>query len=726
MKQLLATLREKLSALRRKRVPVVLQMNPVECGAACLAMILNYYGRETKLTDCRTAIGDSRDGVTAGGLAAAARQFGLRTKAYSVQPDDLQYVTLPAILHWNFNHFVVQETWAPQQSQIIDPAVGRRLVDAEELDRSFTGVVLTLEPGAHFEPRRETAVPTWLVYLKTLLQTPGTGAVLLQIVLASLFLQLFGLALPLFTKIIVDDVLQFQLRQLMPVLGIGLLLLVLSQLVTSYLRAALLIYLQARLDIKMMLGFFEHVLSLPFRFFQRRASGDLLMRLGSNSSIREMLTNQTISTVLDGSLVLVYFFIILLTAPIFSVIVLAVALVQVLLLLGTRRRVHALMEQDLAAQAASQSYLVEALRGIATLKASGAEARTLDHWSNLLFKHLNISLRRSHLMAVIETAVSALSLFSPLVLLWVGALLVLDGRMSLGTMLALNALAAAFLLPLSALIGNTQQLQLIGAHLERISDVFDSEPEQQVTAAQPARALSGQISLQNVSFRYDEQAPLVLKNISLTIEPGQKVAIVGRSGSGKTTLAMLLLGMYPPTSGAILFDERPLTSLDLRTVRRQFGVVMQESFLFSGSIRQNIAFNNPALALDKIQEAARIAAVHDDILQMPMGYETILAEGGSGLSGGQRQRLSIARAVANQPAILLLDEATSHLDVVTEQAVDQNLNALACTRIVIAHRLSTICNADLILVLDAGALIESGSHKTLLARQGHYATLVQS
>jgi ABC-type bacteriocin/lantibiotic exporter with double-glycine peptidase domain len=720
------SLRHKFSKLRPRRVPVVLQMNPVECGAACLAMILNYYGRQTRLLACREVLGDSRDGVTVSRLATTAQRFGLRTKAYTLQSSDLRFVTLPAIIHWNFNHFVVLESWSEAQAHIVDPAVGRQQLATAEFDASFTGVLLTLEPGSQFMRQRQTAVPSWLLYLKTLVNTPGTSGILVQIILASLFLQLFGLALPILTKILIDDVLQFQLSQLMPILGIGLLLLLLSQIITSYLRAALLIYLQARLDTKMMLGFFEHVLTLPFQFFQRRASGDLLMRLGSNSSIREMLTNQTISTVLDGSLVIVYWLILLLAAPIYSLIVLGVAFAQVLLLLGTKRRVHRLMEQSLAAQAASQSYLVEALRGIATLKASGAEERTLDHWSNLLFKHLNVSLRRSHLSAIIETAVSALSLFSPLVLLWVGALLVLNGSLSLGTMLALNALAVAFLLPLSALIANSQQLQLIGAHLDRLTDVFESEPEQAIGAVQNAPQLSGKIALKNVCFRYDEQAAYVLQNISLTVEPGQKVAIVGRSGSGKTTLAMLLLGLYTPSEGEILFDERPLASLDYRSLRRQFGVVLQESFLFSGSIRQNIAFNNPQLSLEQIQAAAQKAAVHDDIMQMPMGYETILAEGGSGLSGGQRQRLSLARAVANQPAILLLDEATSHLDVVTEQIVDANLNAISCTRLVIAHRLSTIRNADLILVLQEGILTESGSHDTLLAQQGHYATLVQN
>jgi ABC-type bacteriocin/lantibiotic exporter with double-glycine peptidase domain len=386
------------------------------------------------------------------------------------------------------------------------------------------------------------------------------------------------------------------------------------------------------------------------------------------------------------------------------------------------------------------------------LKASGAEERALDHWSNLFFKHLNVSLQRSHLSAVIDTAMMTLRTFAPLVLLWVGALQVLDGTLSLGTTLALNALAMAFLTPLASLVSSGRQLQLVGAHLERLTDVLEAEPEQGgrplpcpspnrggvgggVCSPSPNRGgigegsappLSGQIELKDVGFRYNPHGPWVLRDVSVRIAAGQKVALVGRTGSGKSTLAMLLLGLYTPTEGEILYDGIPLQRLNYRTLRSQFGVVLQEAFLFSGSIRQNIDFNDPSLSLERVMEAARLAAIHNDIMRMPMGYETLLTEGGAGLSGGQRQRLAIARAVAHAPALLLLDEATSHLDVTTERIVDRNLNDLACTRVVIAHRLSTIRNADQILVLDEGTMVERGTHAELLARGGHYATLIHS
>jgi ABC-type bacteriocin/lantibiotic exporter with double-glycine peptidase domain len=525
------------------------------------------------------------------------------------------------------------------------------------------------------------------------------------------------------TKVLVDRVLPLHIVTVMPILGIGMLILILAQAVTSYLRAVLLIYLQARIDTRMMLGFFDRLLALPLRFFEQRTTGDLLMRLGSNAMIRETLTTQTLSIILDGAFVLGYLVLLLVQEPFFGIVVLLVGMLQVLLLLGTTPQVHDLMQQDLFAQAESQSYLVEALTGIMALKASGGEDRAFDHWSNLFFKQLNVSLQRNHLAAVIETAMQSLRTFSPLLLLWIGALSVLDGTMSLGTMLALNAIATSFLIPLSSLVSNGQRLQLVGAHLDRLTDVLTAEPEQELQGVQTAPLLTGRIELNQVSFRYDPNALPVLHNISLTIEPGQKIALVGRSGSGKSTLAKLLLGLYLPTEGEILYDDIPLQALNWRTLRSQFGVVLQEPFLFSGSIRQNIAANHPSLAFEQVKAVAQLAAIHDEIMQFPMAYETRIA-GGTGLSGGQCQRLAVARALAPKPAILLLDEATSHLDVVTESLVEQNLSQLSCTRIVIAHRLSTIRNADTIFVLDRGTVVEQGSHEELLTKDGHYASLV--
>jgi ATP-binding cassette subfamily B protein len=719
----LARLRVLATSVGRRRVRPLLQMTEVECGLTCLAMVLAYYGRKVSVSDLRLQFGTGRDGASALNIVKAARHYGLRVRALSLQHSEFRHMTLPAIVHWEFNHFVVVERWTPKWVDIVDPATGRRRLTAQEFDTAFTGIVVTLEPGANFQRRSASSAITLRSYIiETLKRTPGA---MLQVLLASIFLQIFGLVLPLLTKVVVDQILPLKIVGIMNILAIAMILVLCSQGVTTLVREWVLVYLRTRIDIQMMLGFFEHLFSLPYTFFQQRSTGDLLTRMGSNNIIRDAVSSQLIGTLLDGTMVILYLFILFWLSLPFTILTLVVGLLQILIVISTAAPMNDLMKRELAAQGKSQGYMAEALAGVATIKAAGAEHQALERWSNLFFEQLNISIRRSYISSVIGVVMGMLRSFSPLALLWIGALQVLNNTMTIGTMLALTALASVFLDSLGMVVGRMQQLQLVNANVERLVDITTAEPEQYRDKVQVPPRLKGQIRLENVFFRYSVDSAEVLRNITMTIPAGQKIAIVGRTGSGKSTLGKLLLGLYPPTKGTIYYDELPLQHLQYQEVRRQFGVVLQDTTIFSGTLLQNITLNNPMMPKERAIQAAEVAAIHDDVMKMPMGYETFIGEGGCSLSGGQRQRIAIARAVAHSPSVLLLDEATSNLDVITEQRVTEHLDSFACTQIIIAHRLSTIRKADLILVLDQGTIVEQGNHDELLQNNGYYARLVQ-
>jgi len=713
--------------MARRKVPVMRQDSELECGATCLAMVLGYYGRDVTVAECHERCNVGRDGQTALDIAKAARTYGLQVIPYTVELDDLANVPCPAVIHWGFKHFVVLERSTDRGAVIVDPGRGRIKVDRDELDREFTGVVLAMAPGSAFDEREpeEERPSHWRLLARRAFSAPGARRLLVQIVLASLLLQALGLAVPGLTKVLVDSVLPLQIDDIMPILAAGIALILLTQLITSYLRSLLLVSLQARLDAQLMTGFFEHVLSLPYQFFMERSSGDLIQRLSSNAQIRNVLSNQTVSALLDGLLVIVYAVILVAVEPMFGLVAVSLGVIQIGLLVVTTRRITALTTQELEEVARSQGFMVETLAGIGSLKAAGVEDRTLSHWTGLLGSQLEASMRRGRLTAAIASVTSTIQRFAPLILLWIGAQAVLDGSMALGSMLALVSLAQNFLTPLSSVVIAGQQFQQVGGHLERIATVLAAEPEQDLHKVAVAPRLLGEVEFRDVSFRYDKSSPWAVRRFSLTIEPGQRVALVGRSGSGKTTLAKIMLGLYEPEEGAILFDGRDLREFDRRTVRTQCGVVMQEATVFNGSIRRNISYHDPSMPLEAIERAARLADLDSDIRRMPMGYETVVAEGGSALSGGQRQRLAIARALAHDPRVLVFDEATSSLDMASESVVGEALDRHGATMLVIAHRLSTVRNSDLILVFDRGEVVERGTHDELMLEDGFYAELVR-
>ncbi|HYQ35432.1 MAG TPA: peptidase domain-containing ABC transporter [Mycobacterium sp.] len=706
--------------MRRRAIPYIAQAEMADCGAAALAMALGYHGRHVSLAEMHEATGTGRDGVDALRLAEAASSYGLRARGVATELDDLRVLPRGTVLHWGAAHFVVLDSASRRGVTVVDPAAGRYRIGWQAVDDLYSGVAIMLEPTDTFAAGGRR-VPGALHHARRMLvHSSGIGKVLAT----SVVVRLMVLAVPVLTGVIVDRVVPANDSHLLKVLAAVMVALIGYSMVATFLRAHLLLRLRSRLDVNMTLGFLEHLVDLPYAFFLKRSSGDLMMRLRSNATVREILTSGTIAALLDGVLATLYLVAIFVLSPLLGFLVTVLAAAQVTVLLLARRRNIHLMGESLATEAKSQSYAYEMFSAVETLKAAGAERRAVSHWTNLFVAELNVSLRRGRLSAAVETAMHGMALLSPIAVLLVGAHLVGSGQLSLGTMLALAALSTAFLEPLATLVATALQVQLLGSYLARLDDVLSTPTETAGRELRHAPQLNGAVRAEQLTFQYTSHGPPAIDRVDLEVSPGQVLAIVGRSGSGKSTLGRLLLGLYQPSSGRVVLDGIDLASLHPRSVRSQIGVVTQDPYIFGLSIRDNLALGDPGLALDRLQTAAELACVADDIDAMPMGWDTPLVDAGASLSGGQRQRLALARALAPQPRILLLDEATSNLDTVTEAKVHANIAQLGCTVIMIAHRLATVIDADRIVVMDAGRVVEVGCHRELLAAGGHYAQLV--
>jgi ATP-binding cassette subfamily B protein len=703
-------------------VPLVRQMEEADCGAACLAMALGFLGKRVRLDDLRDLTGTGRDGVSALALVQSARACGLNSRGVHADIDDLRHLPRGSILHWEFTHFVVFEAAARNGIRVVDPAKGRRFVPMEMLRRAYTGVAILFEITPEFDPGTAPPKRTWR-YLRPIL---GQSKNMRRVIVTSLIIRLMALALPLLTALVVDEIVPRDDHHLLAIFALGIAMVVGYQFLAAFLRANLLLDLRTRLDLGLTMGFVDHLVRLPYAFFLRRSSGDLMMRMQSNSAVREILTSGSLSALLDGAFASLYLIVLFVVSPALGWLVLALALLEILTLVTSWRRNQRLMSDSLQAQADAQSYAYELLAGIETLKAAGAEQRAAERWSGLFLNQVSVDLTRGRLTAAVESVMSTLNAGSPLLILLVGTYGVLAGQLSLGTMLSAAALAAGFLSPLASLVSSGLSLQVMTSYMERINDVLDTPQEKAGRRLRPAGPLTGAVRAENISFAYGSRSAAVVRGVSLDIRAGQHVGIAGRSGSGKSTLAGLLLGLYEPTSGRICYDGQDLAELDGRSVRRQLGIVTQHPYVFGSTVRENIALADPDIAMDAVIQAARTACIHDDIAAMPMGYDTPLNDGGASLSGGQRQRIALARALVQHPSILLLDEATSELDTLTEQLLYRNLAMIKATTIVIAHRLTTIRNADLIIVMDDGEIAEAGTHDGLIAHHGKYWSLVDA
>jgi len=703
-----------------RHVPFVPQMEATECGAACVAMVLAYHGHHAALAEVREACGVSRDGADALSMVRAARAYGLDAAGVKVELDQLRDLPLPAILHWDFDHFVVLEGVTSRQMTIVDPTFGRRHLPLAEAGRRFTGVALVLlpTPALTARPRTRPSLARYRAVFGTSLPS------MVQILLASIGIQLAGLLPPVANQVLIDRVIAPRQDAWLWGLGLALASAVLARALLALVRSHAVQGLQVRVDFALMGRFLDHLLHLPLGFFQQREAGDLVQRVQSNAAVRQMLGTQSITALLDAFLLLGYASLMLAYDLELGLVVLAFGLLRVALTLSFRGRSQRIMAAELAAAGRESGALVEALTGLETTKASGAEIRMVQRWAHRMAARVDAGLERRRLALVAGQAMVLLQGLSTASVFLVGGPQVVAQRMTLGVFATFLVLQGLFLAPLGSLLGALGQLQFLGSHLTRLDDVLTTAPEPSGTA-DPGRLL-GDIEIRGVTFAHSPGAPPVLRDVSVRIRAGEKVAIVGPSGAGKSTLARLLLGLHLPTRGAILFDGRDLRELDLRKVRSQMGVVLQETFLFADTIRANLGLGDEEIPLDRLREAARLACLDDVIDSLPGGYDSEVGDGGSLLSGGQRQRLSLARALAHGPAVLLLDEATSALDLETERRLHANLAGLGCTRILIAHRLATVRDADRILVLRGGRIVQEGTYEELAGLDGPFRSFVEA
>jgi ATP-binding cassette, subfamily B, bacterial CvaB/MchF/RaxB len=685
--------------------PMILQNEAAECALACLAMVAASHGLHTDLPTLRLRFNLSLKGATMADLATMARSLKLQTRAVRAEPEQLEQLPLPAILHWDFNHFVVLVKVGRDGVLIHDPARGARWLKWARLSRHFTGAAMELTPEAGFERRDEHRSITMRRLLGRVI---GLKRSLGQIVALALVLEFFVLLSPFLMQWVVDDVLVTADRDLLVTLGIGFALLVGIQVATAAIRSWAVLHLSATLNLQWLGNVFAHLLRLPLAWFERRHMGDIWSRFFAVQQIQKTLTTSFLEVLLDGALVLTTLAMMALYSPLLSAVVLAFVAAYALLRWALFAPMRRATEEALVHDAKKTSHFLESLRGVMAIKLFAAEADRQARFMNLVVDAMNADIVVRRLEVTLAVANRGLFGLERVLVIWIGASLVLDQGLTVGMLLAFVAYKEQFSQRVGALIDKWAELKMLKVQGERLADIVLSEPEA-THAGGVLPVLEGEIApprveLRDVGFRYSDSEGDVLRSVNLIVEPGESVAVVGPSGCGKTTLIKVMLGILTPAHGEVLVAGRPLDAMGASVWRSMVGTVMQDEPLFAGSIADNVSFFDSRPDMERIVECARVAAVHDEISALPMGYHTLIGEMGATLSGGQKQRVLLARALYKRPRVLFLDEATSALDVDRERLVNQAVRQLRLTRVIVAHRPETIASADRVIALAAGVV----------------------
>jgi len=692
-----------------------LQTEAAECGLASLAMIASFHGHRVDLAGLRRRFTLSVKGATLAYLMQAAGKLQLAPRPLRLELDEVPRLATPCILHWDLNHFVVLKSATAREAVIHDPAGGLRRMPMAELSKHFTGIALELTPAPGFRPideRRRVRLPDLTG------KVTGLGRSLAQVLALALVLQAVAVLSPFYMQWVVDGAVVSEDRDLLTVLGLGFLLLAAIQVGVTALRSWVVLYLGTTLNLQWLANVFSHLLRLPVSWFEKRHLGDVVSRFGAVGTIQRTLTSSFVEALIDGVMAIATLAMMAAYSVKLTAIAVAAVVAYALLRAAWYAPLRRATEEYIVHAARQQSHFLETVRGVQSIKLFGRQEERRARWLNLVVDSTNRDVAVQKLTLGFRSANGLVFGAERVAVVWVGALAVLDTAFSVGMLFAFMAYKEQFSARVAGLIDKAIELKMLQLQAERLADIVLTPPEEEpATAAPPVAEAS--IEVRNLSFRYSDTEPFVLRDCSFRIEPGESVAIVGASGGGKTTLVKVMLGLLQPTDGQVLVGGVDLQKLGVDAYRRLVGTVMQEDPLFAGSIADNVSFFDPNPSQEAIERCTRLAAVHEDIVAMPMGYHTLIGDMGAALSGGQRQRILLARALYKQPRILFLDEATSALDVQRERLVNEAIRGLSLTRILIAHRPETIASAGRVIVLANGGVAQDLRRAVDAGRKDH-------
>jgi ABC-type bacteriocin transporter len=708
---------------------LVKQQDATDCAAACLATACMYYKKEITITKLRDILGTDIKGTTLKGLEDGAKKLGFDTKAIRVDKEGFcSKYTLPVIAHLitkeGLSHFVIVHNIKKDKVTVLDPAKGVIKKTMDEFFEEFDGVLLLLIPNHEFSVKKDKKESILLKFVSILLPQKS---LFIYTIIASIILTILGIASSFFNKILMDEILPYSLKNQLVTFTIGFLVIGLTQILLSAIRQHMLLYLSQKISISLLLGYFRHVYKLPMKFFASRKVGDILTRFRDATTIQNILTSVSLSLIMDVTLALVSAVILYIMNQTLFIVVLILTIVSAALIYIFKKPYKTINLAQMEAEARLNSHIIESLKGIETIKVNAAEEKNLEKLEIEYVRNLRIGFKTGVLSNIQGSISSAISTIGNLVLMFLGATMVIDGKTTLGSLMAFTSLSSYFMGPIGRLVSLQLSIQEASISLKRISEIYEVEKEQDEEDKIKIDKINGDIELNNITFRYGSRVP-VLNNLSIKIPNGKKVALVGESGSGKSTISKLLLKYYTPEEGKINIAGYDIEELDLYDLRKQIAYVPQNIELFSGSIKENVTLGKENFTYEDIKLACENAGCSSFIEKLPGKYDTFLEEAGGGLSGGERQRIALARAFIKKTNFLILDEATSNLDFISEAKIYDTLfvKGKNVTMLIIAHRLSTIRNCDIIYVLDKGNVVEQGSHEELLNKKGYYYRLYVS